>query len=340
LIHFLAENVTQKTDQGLGLSGSPLSKEMTKTNLYRRNRYMFKRVLLFLGTNILVIMTISIITRLLGLHSYLSTHGINYQSLAIFCTFWGTAGAFISLLMSKFVAKKSMGVQVIDPNAIQSEEEQNSLDIVHKLARKAGLKTMPEVGIYQSAELNAFATGPTKNNSLVAVSSGLLQKMNRDEIEGVLGHEITHITNGDMVTMTLLQGIINAFALFLSRIFAYVLSMGATGRDNNQESTSPGPMFFMLTTLFDILFTFLGSLLVAAFSRYREYRADKGGANLAGRNRMISALQALLHTTQPEDTRAPSLAALKISHKSTGFRALFSSHPPLELRIARLQKEA
>lgn len=300
---------------------------------------MFKRVLLFLGTNLLVIATISIVTQLLGLHSYLTTHGINYQSLAIFCTFWGTAGAFISLLISKFVAKKSMGVQVIDPNAIQSEEERNILTIVYDLARKAGLKTMPEVGIYQSAELNAFATGATKNNSLVAVSSGLLQRMNRDEIEGVLGHEITHITNGDMVTMTLLQGIINAFALFLSRIFAYILSVG--GRDNNQESyNNPGPMFFMLTMLFDVLFTFLGSLLVAAFSRYREYRADKGGANLAGRNKMISALQALLHTIQPEDTRAPSLATLKISHKSTGFRALFSSHPPLELRIARLQKEA
>jgi heat shock protein HtpX len=197
---------------------------------------MFKRVLLFLGTNILVIATISIVTHLLGLDTYLTTHGINYQSLAIFCAFWGSAGAFISLLMSKFIAKKSMGVQVIDPNATQTDEERNILDIVHGLARRAGLKTLPEVGIYQSPELNAFATGPTKNNSLVAVSSGLLQRMNRDEIEGVLGHEISHVTNGDMVTMTLLQGVINAFALFLSRIIAYVLSMGAAGRDNNQES--------------------------------------------------------------------------------------------------------
>lgn len=301
---------------------------------------MFKRVLLFIGTNVLVIATISIVTNLLGLHTYLTTHGINYQSLAIFCAFWGTAGAFISLLMSKFIAKKSMGVEVIDPNAIQTEEQRNILDIVHGLARKASLTTMPEVGIYQSPELNAFATGPTKNSSLVAVSSGLLQKMNRNEIEGVLGHEISHVTNGDMVTMTLLQGIINAFALFLSRIVAYVISMGAAGRDDNQGSIAgPGPMFYMLTMMFDVLFTLLGSILVATFSRYREYRADRGGANLAGRSNMISALQALQRTMQPEDARAPSLAALKISHKSTGFRALFSSHPPLELRIARLQQE-
>lgn len=302
---------------------------------------MFKRVLLFIGTNILVIGTISIVTHLLGLHTYLTTHGINYQSLAIFCAFWGTAGAFISLLMSKFIAKKSMGVKVIDPNTTQTEEERSILDIVHSLARKAGLTTLPEVGIYQSPELNAFATGPTKNSSLVAVSSGLLQKMNRDEIEGVLGHEISHVTNGDMVTMTLLQGIINAFALFLSRIVAYVISMGASsGRDDNQASIAgPGPLFYMLTMMFDVLFTLLGSILVATFSRYREYRADRGGANLAGRNKMISALQALQRTMQPEDARAPSLATLKISHKSTGFRALFSSHPPLALRIARLQSE-
>ncbi|WP_218813830.1 protease HtpX [Rickettsiella endosymbiont of Dermanyssus gallinae] len=300
---------------------------------------MFSRVLLFLATNVLIIATISIVTTLLGLNTYLTSHGINYQSLAIFCALWGTAGAFISLLMSKFIAKKSMGVKIIDPNATKTEEERNILDIVHGLARKAGLKILPEVGIYQSPELNAFATGPTKNNSLVAVSSGLLQKMNRDEIEGVLGHEISHVTNGDMVTMTLLQGTINAFALFLSRIFAYALSAGGATRNDDQASAvGPGPMFFMLTMVFDVLFTLLGSILVAAFSRYREYRADRGGANLSGRERMISALQALQRNMQPEDTRAPSLSTLKISHKSVGFRALFSSHPPLELRIARLQE--
>ena len=299
---------------------------------------MFSRVLLFLATNILVIATISIVTNLLGLHSYLTSHGINYLSLAIFCALWGTAGAFISLFTSKFIAKKSMGVNIIDPNTAAGEEK-DIIDLIHRLARKAGLKTLPEVGIYNSPELNAFATGPTKNNSLLAVSSGLLQKMNPDEIEGVLGHEITHITNGDMVTMTLILGIINAFALFLSRLAAYVISVGAAERNNNEGTINvPGPLFFMLSMVFDILFTFLGSILVAAFSRHREYRADKGGAILAGRDKMIEALQALQKAIEPEDTRAPSLATLKISHKSGGFRALFSSHPPLELRIARLQK--
>ncbi|MFM2322064.1 MAG: Protease HtpX [Pseudomonadota bacterium] len=299
---------------------------------------MFGRILLFLATNILVIATISIVTNLLGLHSYLTAHGINYLSLAIFCALWGTAGAFISLFTSKFIAKKSMGVHIIDPDTAIGEEK-NILELIHQLARKAGLKTLPEVGIYNSPELNAFATGPSKNNSLLAVSSGLLDKMNRDQIEGVLGHEITHITNGDMVTMTLILGIINAFALFLSRLVAYVISVGAAGRNNNEGTISgPGPLFFMLSMVFDILFTFLGSILVAAFSRHREYRADKGGAILAGRDNMIAALQVLKKAMEPEDTRAPSLATLKISHKSSGFRALFSSHPPLELRIARLQK--
>lgn len=301
---------------------------------------MFKRVLLFLATNFLIITTISIVINLLGLQTYLSSHGINYTSLAVFCFIWGMAGAFISLFLSKFIAKKSMGVNVIDPNTTKTEEEKSILDIVHGLARKAGLKTLPEVGIYQSPELNAFATGPTKNSSLVAVSSGLLQQMNHDEIEGVLGHEISHVTNGDMVTMTLLQGTVNAFALFLSRIVAYIISAGTVDRNNEQASVAgPGPMFFILSMVFDVLFTLLGSILVATFSRYREYRADRDGANLAGRNKMISALQALQRNVQQEDTRAPSLANLKISHKSTGFRALFSSHPRLELRIARLQEE-
>jgi heat shock protein HtpX len=223
-----------------------------------------------------------------------------------------------------------MDLKIIDPNAAIGEEK-NILDVIHNLARKAGLKVLPE--------LNAFATGPTKNNSLVAVSSGLLQKMNPAEIEGALGHEITHITNGDMVTMTLILGVINAFALFLSRIVAYVISVGAAGRNNDEGSISgPGPMFFMLSMVFDILFTFLGSILVAAFSRHREYRADKGGAVLAGRDKMIEALTSLTKSNGAEDTRAPSLSTLKISHKSGGFRALFSSHPPLELRIERLQK--
>jgi len=292
---------------------------------------MFKRILLFIGTNILVIATISIITSALGLQSYLTAHGINYQQLAIFCAIWGMTGSFISLLLSKFMAKMAMGVVIINPNTA-TREEQFLLDIVAGLARKSGLN-MPEVGIYHSPELNAFATGPTKNSSLVAVSSGLLNTMNRDEIEGVLGHEISHVANGDMVTMTLVQGVINSFALFLSRIIAYAISLSLS-RGEEKEGFSHGT-YMILTFVFDILFTILGSILVAAFSRYREFRADQGGAKLAGREKMIAALRRLQTGADIEDDRAPSLAALKISQHASWFE-LFSTHPSLERRIARL----
>jgi len=295
---------------------------------------MLKRILLFLATNLLVIATISIITSALGLHSYLTAYGINYMQLAIFCAIWGTGGAFISLFMSKFMAKMAMGVVIIDPKHT-TREEQFLLEVVYSLARKAGLKTMPEVGIYNSPELNAFATGPSRNSALVAVSSGLLSSMNREQIEGVLGHEISHITNGDMVTMTLVQGVVNAFALFLSRIAAYAISI-AMSRSDDRNEISYGT-YYLLTFVFDILFTILGSLLVAAYSRWREYRADTGGAKLAGRTNMISALQRLQRSADIEDDRAPSLAALKISHHSS-WLSLFSSHPPLEKRIERLEK--
>jgi heat shock protein HtpX len=293
---------------------------------------MFKRILLFIATNILVIATISIITSALGLHSYLTANGINLQTLAIFCAIWGTAGAFISLLMSRFMAKMAMGVVLINPKTA-TREEHFLLDIIGGLVRKAGLPVMPEVGIYHSAELNAFATGPTKRRSLVAVSSGLLNTMNRDEIEGVLGHEISHIANGDMVTMTLVQGIINSFALFLSRIIAYVISLSIS-RGEEKDGISY-PVYMILTFVFDILFTILGTILVAAYSRWREYRADQGGAKLAGRDKMVAALKRLQSNAQLEDDRAPSLAALKISHHSSWLH-IFSSHPPIENRIKKL----
>ncbi len=196
---------------------------------------MMKRVLLFVATNILVIATISIIISVLGLHSYLTSYGINYETLAIFCLIWGMGGAFISLLMSKFIAKMAMNVVVINPNNA-TREERFLLEIIYRLANQAGLKTMPEVGIYHSPELNAFATGPSKSHSLVAVSSGLLTSMNRDEIEAVLGHEISHIANGDMVTMALVQGVVNSFALFFSRIIAYAISLSLSrGDEKNGE---------------------------------------------------------------------------------------------------------
>lgn len=295
---------------------------------------MAKRVLLFIGTNILIMVMISIIINAFGLHGYLTRHGLNYEQLAIFCLIWGMTGSIISLLMSKFMAKMAMGVVIINPNTA-TRDEHYLLDMIYRLAKKAGLRTMPEVGIYASPELNAFATGPTKNNALVAVSSGLLSGMNRDELEAVLGHEISHVANGDMVTMTLLQGIINSFALYLSRVVAYAVSVALSRGDEKQDISYL--TYSIFSFIFDILFTLLGSLVVAAFSRYREYRADTGGARLAGRDKMIAALQRLQNASGIEDDRAPSFAALKIAHHSSWLQ-LFSSHPPLEKRIERLTK--
>lgn len=294
---------------------------------------MLKRLFLFIATNVLVVATISIIISILGLHSYLTAHGIDYRQLALFCVIWGMAGSFISLLMSKFIAKIAMGVVIINPNNA-TREEHFLLDIVHDLVKKSGLKNMPEVGIYSSPELNAFATGPSKSHSLVAISSGLLANMNRDEIEAVLGHEISHIVNGDMVTMTLIQGIINSFALFLSRIIAYAISLSMS-RDDERSGHISYVTYSLLTIVFDILFTLLGSMLVATYSRWREYRADDGGAKLVGRGQMIAALRRLQYTAEIEDDRAPSLAALKIAHRPSWLE-FFSTHPPLEKRIARL----
>jgi heat shock protein HtpX len=296
---------------------------------------MLKRVLLFIATNVLVIATISIVTSALGLHGYLSAHGINYQQLMIFCTIWGMGGAFISLFMSRFMAKMAMNLVIIDPHRAINEER-FLIDTIYKLATKAGLNTMPEVGIYHSPELNAFATGPSKNKSLVAVSSGLLNSMNKDQLEGVLGHEIAHIANGDMVTMTLIQGVVNAFAMFLSRIAAYAVSIALTKDDERGHDISY-LTYGILTFVFDILFTLLGSILVAAFSRAREYRADIGGAHLAGRDNMIKALRKLETGVDVEDDRAPALATLKISGHGRWLE-LFSTHPPLKERIAKLEQ--
>lgn len=297
---------------------------------------MIKRIFLFILTNALVIATISIVTTLLGFNSYLEARGINYKTLAVFCALWGTAGAFISLMMSKYVAKKSMGLQLIDPKSASSHEK-FLVNKIHGLARNLHLKNMPEVGIYDSPELNAFATGPSKNNSLVAVSSGLLQSMQDNEVDAVLGHEISHVANGDMVTMTLIQGVVNAFSLFLSRIIAYTIALGGQAREGGEASLQVNSLFASLTVIFDIVFTLLGSLVVAAFSRRREYRADAGGAKLTGRENMIAALQRLGQYSQIQDQRAPSLAALKISQPSS-WTTLFASHPPIEARIARLQR--
>jgi heat shock protein HtpX len=304
---------------------------------------MAKRIFLFLLVNILVMVTITTILHLLGVRPYLNAYGLDYEQLAIFCLVWGMGGSMISLLISRIMAKMFMGVKVIDPQTRDSNL-QNLVQTVHNLARSAGLPAMPEVGIYDSPEINAFATGPMKSRSLVAVSSGLYQRMNQTQLEGVLGHEIAHIANGDMVTMTLLQGVVNAFVMFLSRVLAYAIMQALRSKDddNRRGEGMSGGMYFFVQFFLEIILMILGSIVVAAFSRWREFRADQGGARLAGRDSMISALEALRKVVEeksaPQENAQASVAALKISGRRTsGLFALFMTHPPLEDRIARLR---
>jgi len=292
---------------------------------------IMKRILLFAIVNILILVTISIVLSLFGVQPYISAYGISYRDLMIFCLVWGMGGAFISLAISRIMAKWMMGVKVIDPQTRDSELA-SLVNMVHSLAQRAKLPKMPEVGIYESPELNAFATGPTKSRALVAVSTGLLQGMGRDEIEGVLGHEITHVGNGDMVTMTLLQGIINAFVMFFARVIAF--AVGTMVRDEARRMVT-----FLVTIVLEIGLSILGFMIVAAFSRWREFRADHGGAQLAGTQKMVSALEALRQNRELRDAQEhPALATLQIFGKAGGFMALMATHPPLEVRIQRLRE--
>jgi heat shock protein HtpX len=227
-------------------------------------------------------------------------------------------------------------VQVIPPD-VRDPQLRELVHTVHQLAQAARLPAMPEVGIYDSPEVNAFATGPSKRRSLVAVSSGLLQRMNQEQVKGVLGHEVSHIANGDMVTMTLIQGVVNAFVMFLARIIAFALT---STRNSDDDSVGTSGMFYIVTFVLEMVFMVLGSMVVAWFSRRREFRADAGGARIAGRDSMIHALQGLQKTiAEPVDRghSQPALNAFKISSKPGGFALLFSTHPPLEQRIERLQ---
>lgn len=298
----------------------------------------FKRIALFMLTNLAVILTVSFILNILGVGRYVTAQGLDHQSLLIFCLVWGMVGSFISLLLSKPMAKWIMGVQVIPATAGGREGE--LVRMVHRLSQSAGLPKMPEVGIYPGREVNAFATGATKGSALVAVSEGLLYAMNKDEVEGVLGHEIAHVANGDMVTLTLIQGVINAFVMYIARVAAYAVSQAMRGSSDRDGGLSP--LVYALTVfVFEIVFGILGSIVVATFSRYREYRADAGGARLAGRQKMIAALQRLqVGVEREEDRGGAQMAAFKINHKGSRFLALFSTHPPLGERIARLQRYA
>lgn len=293
-----------------------------------------KRIFFFALVNIAMVMTISLVLSLFNVRPYLNAYGLDYNSLAIFCLVWGMGGAFFSLALSRVIAKWTMGVQLVDPNS--PGEYGEVARTVHRLAKAARIPA-PQVGIYDSPEVNAFATGPTKSRSLVAVSSGLLRSMRPNEVEGVLAHEVAHIANGDMVTMTLIQGVVNAFVMFLARIAAFAISAAMQKNSDREEGRGGGFMFYIVTMVFEFIFGLVGAVIVASFSRWREFRADRGGASLAGRDAMQSALRRLLANQEAYDHNAsPAVAALKINGHKGGLMALLATHPPLEERIARL----
>jgi len=287
-----------------------------------------KRIFLFLATNFAVLLLVSIV-----LNVVLPMFGIRLDQngnagLLLMAAIFGFGGAFFSLAISKWAAKRSTGMQMITEP--RTELERWLVATVERQAQAAGIR-MPEVGVFDAPEMNAFATGPSRNNALVAVSTGLLRGMDRDEAEAVLGHEISHVANGDMVTMTLLQGVLNTFVIFLSRVVGRVIdSFIGGGRDG------PGIGYFVIVMVLDLVFGLFASMIAMAFSRHREFRADAGGAQLAGRGKMISALQRLANNSVPT-TLPQQVAAFGISGAIGG---LLRSHPPLQERIARLQSQA
>ena len=288
------------------------------------------RILLFLATNAAILVVISVIFNLLGLRGTLDAQGVNLnlEALLIMSAIIGMTGSAISLAMSKWSAKTAMGVHVIERPSNQTE--QWLVNIVAQQARQAGIG-MPEVGIFQAPEPNAFATGMNRNNALVAVSTGLLQSMSADEVEAVVGHEITHVSNGDMVTMALMQGVVNTFVYFFATVIGHVVD-----RVIFKTERGYGPAYYVTQIVMQIVLSILASMLVMWFSRYREFRADAGGAKLAGREKMIGALRALQRAHNPEDLPG-QLAAFGIN--GGGMSRLFMSHPPLEERIAALQSQ-
>src|SRR5687768_16470961 len=290
---------------------------------------MGKRIFLFLATNLAIVLTLSVVVSLLGLNQGITADGLDITALAMFCLFWGMAGSFISLQMSRWIAKRATGVKLVTGRT-GSQELDWLYATVERLTRQANLP-MPEVGVYDSPEVNAFATGPSKSRSLVAVSSGLLRSMRQEEVEGVLAHEVAHIANGDMVTMTLLQGVINAFVMFFARVIAHVVTRSGSDREGN------GGMYFLVVIVLQIGLGILGSMVTAWFSRQREFRADYGASTLAGREKMIAALRRLAAKRELVDTRHEALATMKING-TKGWMMLFSTHPPLEARIAALER--
>ncbi|MBI1396066.1 MAG: protease HtpX [Betaproteobacteria bacterium] len=291
-----------------------------------------KRVFLFLSTNLAVIVLLSITAQVLGVNRWLTANGLNLGGLLVFASLFGFGGAFISLAMSKWMAKRSTGAVVIENP--RDPAERWLVETVRRQAERAGIG-MPEVAIYDAPEINAFATGMNRNEALVAVSTGLLRNMSRDEAEAVLGHEVSHVANGDMVTLTLIQGVVNTFVIFLSRIVGYVVD-----RVILKNERGYGIGFFVATMVSEVVLGLLASIIVMWFSRQREFRADAGGAGLAGRDKMIAALERLkqIHepSTLPEGMQAFGIAG----GLGGGLKVLMMSHPPLEQRIAALRSAA
>ena len=289
-----------------------------------------KRILLFVATNIAILVVLTIVSRLLGLDAWLDARGGNLGALLVFAAFFGFSGSLISLAASKWLAKRAMGVRVIQTPS--NAAERWLVETVAMHARAAGIG-MPEVGVFESPQPNAFATGARRDAALVAVSTGLLQQMNESEVRAVLGHEISHVANGDMVTLTLIQGVVNTFVIFLARIVGNLVDRTFFRSDDGR-----GPAYFVAVIAAEIVLGFLATLIVLSFSRWREFRADRGGANLAGRHNMIAALEALRSAHEPLPSK--QFAAFGIASDATrvsGLRRLLMSHPPLEERIAALR---
>nr|WP_113866128.1 protease HtpX [Brenneria salicis]NMN91529.1 heat shock protein [Brenneria salicis ATCC 15712 = DSM 30166]RBP62995.1 heat shock protein [Brenneria salicis ATCC 15712 = DSM 30166]RLM30837.1 zinc metalloprotease HtpX [Brenneria salicis ATCC 15712 = DSM 30166] len=288
------------------------------------------RIALFLITNLAVMLVFGLVLSLTGIQSS------SVQGLMIMAGLFGFGGAFVSLLMSKWMALRSVGGEVIEQP--RNETERWLLETVRSQSQQAGI-AMPQVAIYHAPDINAFATGARRDASLVAVSTGLLQNMSRDEAEAVIAHEISHISNGDMVTMTLIQGIVNTFVIFISRLIAQVASGFLSGNRDEGESGSGNPLvYFAVATVLELVFGILASIITMWFSRYREFHADAGSAKLVGREKMIAALQRLKTSYEPQE--ASSMMAFCINGKSKSFSELFVSHPPLDKRIEALRSGA
>jgi len=290
---------------------------------------LFKRISLFLITNLAIILVLSFTARLLGVDRFLMSNGLNLGALLVFAALFGFGGSLISLLISKWMAKTTMGVQVITNPSTPAERW--LVETVAAHARAAGIG-MPEVGVFESPEPNAFATGARRDAALVAVSTGLLQRMDEPEVQAVLGHEVTHIANGDMVTLTLIQGVVNTFVIFFSRILGNLIDRTFFRSDEGR-----GPAYFISVIVSEIILGFLATLIVLAFSRWREFRADRGGAKLAGTHNMIAALEALKAAHEPLPSKQFAAFGIASGQRASGLRRLFMSHPPLDERIAALR---